>query len=468
MCRVCYYVSSWMCVWPCAFAEVENTTLNRKKWMPWILAGVGVLIMPVLRDLGSWFLHRPAPEVRAWIGSSRIPLDDVPSPTDGWSFLDPLLEGKRVVMIGENHHFTGQFSRYKASLTEYLIQRLGYRVVAFESPLLNCLIADSLLAQNRFEEALAIGPYPIWHTEAVADLFRSLADRDMMGDDVHIAGFDVQNFGDAQDPDIGKCLADLLKPFDDDLARKATDAIERHGPTLRRRFRTVDLRPGSDLDAARNEFESLLADFELRLVDDDATGPSPALVRRVLHSLIIDCNLLGTRSHHEYSQMRDEAMAVNLEFLAKELFPESKIVVWAHNTHIQRAGSKIRYTWIQRIVAPEASRSRKNLTELLTIPDDELYVIGPFMKSGRYGLEGIKVTRLPHSAPGSLESSLHTPGAAAVFLDLDAGRTGAVEVQHWLGSEIRFFNGGSRECWMRPGEQYDAVLLVEEVTPLQR
>ena len=65
------------------------------------------------------------------------------------AFLAPLLEGKRVVQLGESGHGVAEFNWMKARLAKYLHERLGFDVLAFESSLSGCDVADSRIRSGQ-------------------------------------------------------------------------------------------------------------------------------------------------------------------------------------------------------------------------------------------------------------------------------------------------------------------------------
>lgn len=87
------------------------------------------------------------------------------------SFLDTLLLGKRVVMLGESSHGTEQYSQVKFQLIRYLHEKLGYEVLLFEAPMAACSylpLATDTSAIVRLRSSLQ----SFWHTETIASLMR--------------------------------------------------------------------------------------------------------------------------------------------------------------------------------------------------------------------------------------------------------------------------------------------------------
>jgi erythromycin esterase-like protein len=114
-------------------------------------------------------------------------------------FLKPLLAGKRVVQLGESAHGVAEFSWLKVRLAKYLHRELGFDVIAFESPVAGCDRGDALVASSAVE-AMRACLYDVWHTEEVLPLFEYVAAERAAGRRLAIAGFDVQERGQAMPP----------------------------------------------------------------------------------------------------------------------------------------------------------------------------------------------------------------------------------------------------------------------------
>src|SRR5262249_44396768 len=113
-------------------------------------------------------------------------------------FLKPLLAGKRVVQLGESAHGTAEFSWLKVRLVKFLHQEMGFDVVAMESSLYGCDLADTHLVEATPEASMKDCLFKAWHSEEMAELFRYLQAVRHSGDRLSLAGFDIQASGQAQ------------------------------------------------------------------------------------------------------------------------------------------------------------------------------------------------------------------------------------------------------------------------------
>src|SRR5690606_37463529 len=81
---------------------------------------------------GSRSRREQAGPQAAWLRSHAHPVALEAERFDDLEFLRPLLEGKRVVQLGENSHGVREYNLVKARIVRLLHQELGYDVIAFE------------------------------------------------------------------------------------------------------------------------------------------------------------------------------------------------------------------------------------------------------------------------------------------------------------------------------------------------
>lgn len=112
-------------------------------------------------------------------------------------FLKPLLAGKRVVQLGESGHGVGEFSLAKVRLIKFLHQQMGYDVIAFESSLPQCYLADQAIGAALPIEVMKRCIFRVWHSSETLPLFDYLDASRKRGKRLSLAGFDTQDSSDA-------------------------------------------------------------------------------------------------------------------------------------------------------------------------------------------------------------------------------------------------------------------------------
>jgi hypothetical protein len=107
-------------------------------------------------------------------------------------FLKPLLEGKRIVLLGEAAHGVAESNWAKVRLIKFLHEQMGFDVVAFESSFDQCYDADKLIGKLTPHDVMARCLFPLWHTREVDGLFDYMAAARKTATPLALAGFDIQ------------------------------------------------------------------------------------------------------------------------------------------------------------------------------------------------------------------------------------------------------------------------------------
>ncbi len=114
----------------------------------------------------------------------------------GWAedlrFLQPLLQGKSLVQLGESGHGVSEFNKAKVRLIKFLHEEMGYDVIAFESSIFECYLADSLADTLAAEDLMGYSIFQVWHCEETLELFRYIKETKKTDRPLTLAGFDIQ------------------------------------------------------------------------------------------------------------------------------------------------------------------------------------------------------------------------------------------------------------------------------------
>src|SRR5262245_58239269 len=105
----------------------------------------------------------------AWARDHHNPIASIAAnPNDSFAdleFLQGVLDGRRIVQLGESGHGVAEFSQAKIRLIKYLHERLGYDVLAFESGLFECYMANQLTVSGT--QMMQYSIFGVWFTEDV-------------------------------------------------------------------------------------------------------------------------------------------------------------------------------------------------------------------------------------------------------------------------------------------------------------
>ncbi|WP_116041537.1 erythromycin esterase family protein [Amycolatopsis palatopharyngis] len=259
--------------------------------------------------------------------------------------LDPLLDrigDARFVLLGEASHGTAEFYRWRSELTKRLIAERGFSFVAVEGDWpdchqLHCCVSGVAGVPNDPEQVLwgfERWPTWMWANEEVVDFARWL--REM-------------NKTREQDPPVGFHGLDMYSLWES--LRAILDYLREHHPddveaalSAYRCFQPYDEDPKSYAvatsmvpEGCQDEVVALLADLRDRASLSATPGLGPAFVAEQNAAVVVDAERYYremVRGGPRAWNIRDMHMTDTLDRLAEAYGPDSKAIVWAHNTHV--------------------------------------------------------------------------------------------------------------------------------------
>jgi erythromycin esterase len=275
---------------------------------------------------------------------TRIPLASL-DPTHDLDDLEPLVErfaSARVVALGESTHYSREFYLLRHRLIRLLVERLGFRALAWESGSAEGFVVDRWLreggdlaaAQRHFTWSMGL-------CDEVGDLLEYLRARG----DVRFYGIDL--------PGSMGSLLPALEP----LAGYLAEVDPAYGPVvdrlleLARVFGSPNANDGQAQYGAmpledRNELTGLLSDTEARIgaqrvayVEQSGVERYEVAWRHIRAAVTLDRVLRQFRAMFSGNaamggpNVRDAAMAEIVEWI---LGREERLILLAHNQHIQR------------------------------------------------------------------------------------------------------------------------------------
>lgn len=357
-------------------------------------------------------------------------------------FLKPLLAGRRVVQLGESGHGVAEFNWLKVRLIKFLHQEMGFDVVAFESSLVGCDLADAMIAKSPPLEVMRACIFGVWHSSETLGLFEYMDGARTAGRRISLAGFDTQDSSPASKAEVSARLVRQVARVDGELAER----IRGHEGKLKGKLAEEDAREMRAAYAAAAE--RLERDREaLRKLESARPLEVDIALQQARSRIRFVDQLAGSRDAATVA--RDEGMANNLDFLLDAVHPGRKVIVWAHNFHI----SKVPY---------HANRPRAMGTWVADRRGKEVYTIGLFMGRGAATLNNRSRYEIVAPAPDSLEAIMASAGWRTSFVDLSDPRTPA---DSWRRMPLHARDWGNVPVTLTPSQAYDALIYVDTVTP---
>ncbi|MBT2442768.1 erythromycin esterase family protein [Streptomyces sp. ISL-36] len=374
-----------------------------------------------------------ADEVTSWLARTALPLSGL---TAGGSTADlqPLkgiLDGVRIVGLGEATHGTREFFQLKHRLLEFLVTELGFSVLAMEASASAGPAVDAYVREGVGDAAgvLAGLGFWTWRTHEVLMMIEWMRayNRGRPEDQkVRFAGIDSQQCGGS--------LA-VLGSF---LRKAAPDREAGLLSPLRMLARAY---PGSQPDPQRH----LVHDAEALL--EFLRGRAPEAVDALRHArILVQAADLVTRArqHKDPDQTvfaaRDRYMAEAVGELLND--PSTKIALWAHNGHItkSRHGGAV----------PAMGQ------HLHTRYGDAYYALGLLFGSGSFRARRMRpgpwsrprasalvTNRIGPARPDTVEAQLATANPGNHLVDLRSAVTASTPVRKWLNGRHGMRNFGA-------------------------
>ena len=367
---------------------------------------LALLLVPPQEDPRVALLRDQAVKVR-----SSDPADE------DFADLQPLkkiLEGRRIVLLGEQSHGEGSVFLAKTRIIKFLHREMGFDVLAMESGIVECREAWSRLLDGRpAPESFSVGVFPIW---TFSDQFQPLMDfvgsKARSPKPMELCGFDCQ-FPTAGGQGWRDARAALRKQFDDLVSKLAKPPVD--GAALDAVMAAFDEKPPAEegIAAAVDALEKLRA----ALTPATLKGDERAFLGQALESLVATARNRGRKPGGMMADdfnWRDEQMGKNLVWLARTRYPKRKIVVWAATMHIARR--------VEGIDSKRPGLSYKGVRPMGQVAAEslgrEMYVLGFDALRGKRGMvfQGREFD-IPDAPDGSLADLADKAGLATAWID---------------------------------------------------
>jgi erythromycin esterase-like protein len=331
----------------------------------------------------------------------------------------------RVVLLGESTHGTSEFYRARAAISQRLIERHGFNIVAVEADWPDAATIDRFVRhrEKREGEQVAFERFPtwMWRNREVDDFIRWLRTHNSSRPYEEMAGFyglDLYNlsasmhavidFLEQEDPAAAKIAKErygCLEPWRENpaaygrmaifegYARCQVPVMQMLQELMRRNFDCLSEECDEWLDAAANARLVKNAEAYYRVMYE---GAAESWNLRDTHMFETLCQLLDAKGQ------------------------DSRAVVWAHNSHIGNAA----HTEMGNV------RGELNIGQLAKEHfRDEARLIGFGTHSGTVAAaddwdEPMRVMKVRPSLEGSYERLSHDLGLARFLLDLREGKIG--------------------------------------------
>lgn len=398
-----------------------------------------------------------------WLRQNAVNVRSLDIDDANFKDLEPLgnaIGDARVVLLGEASHGDGAAFLAKGRLIRFLHQRKGFDVLVWESGFYECAKAgDALAAGAPWRDAFDGALLSLWSkSEQCRPVMEYVHATQKTERPITLAGFGWYTYENS-------ALFDDLPPF--------LEAVDPALPTAEQRRALNLLRKFLEGRGARGFPNSPTRPAELTLVDEliDLLGRDPdgnfrrrhgrrktAFMRRALENF--RGFVLFFARPLSRGGAEDNPLGVvegrNVVFLARQYYPDRKLIVWAHNGHLLRGASQIEE------LNPKF-KTKQSVAAGQHIHDafgPAVYSIMFTAHGGKTGIWWDEPSPLPAPPAGSLEDLLHRAGFERAFVDLRR-----LPADHWLRQRHvarPIAHSPMRANWSRA---YDGLFFIDTMTP---
>ncbi len=407
-----------------------------------------------------------ADDAAEWVSKQAIRLRSFEPSDRDFSDLAPLkaaIGEARVVMLGEQTHGDGATFLGKTRLIEFLHEEMGFDVLCFESGLYDCDRAwRALRSGTDAWSAMQLGIFPIWmESRQLAPLTEFMDRAAKSGRPMELCGYDCQLTGPASrehlGPDLRQLATSVGPPALDEAELGAIDGYLQS-------FRNGKGPEGPVKADGEAAFAKLAAALDEPRFATSLAERDRAFWKQMLRSLPAFGTMMGQLGKPGMSlaaqfNPRDEQGGETLVWLARQRYPDRKIVVWAASMHCIRDPETIDTgspNFSYQGVHPMGHVASLTLGK-------EVYVIAFTTGPGEAGSVFRPAGPVPEPPPGSIEAVCGSVGTGPCIVPLrgagDDTFGGGVFVARPLG------NAPMRSRWR---ENVDAFAYTPTMVPSTR
>ncbi len=374
---------------------------------------------------GQPYFSSPTAAQIQWLQANAFPFTSL-DPNADFTELEPLeniIGNAHIVGLGEGTHGTSEFFRMKARLVSFLVEEMGFTIFAIEANMPEAYRMNDYVLTGRGDptELLKGMYFWTWNTQEVLDMVMWMRQYNASGKGtIQFLGFDMQSPSVAMD-----YVVRFVRQADPGLLSAVNSSYNLLIPLSFSAGATASSRAQYQAAqaAAQSVLDRLQANRGKYLQQMSATEVDWAIQNARIVEQAVQFATTGDDT------FRDASMAANIEWIAAQAPPGARIVLWAHDGHINKepaamGGALAKYFGQDFVTFGQAFHSG---TYRAVDPDD---VLGVYLALDSF--------------PGSAEYYFHETGTPQQILPLglaNANDPGS----SWLLGGLEFRSIGALE-----------------------
>lgn len=268
-----------------------------------------------------------------WLGSQSLDgfSVEINKNREGYDFIETMLQGKKIVLLGELDHGDGSSFSIKTELIKYLHEELGYNTLVFEASIINCdFLWNAISDSARFKNQIKNSIYNIWsEVEETKELFNYIEEQYRRGVPLKIVGIDPQFSGIENTHEFNLLLKTTLPPH-----IVASKSFSEFMYEIEIMSTWMVFPKEKQHKLSEEEFVNYCDTIFEAISNMEGSKINLSLWKMYLDNVKIMGKIKRKRDKLSF-EMRDEQMYKNVNYWIKEN-PNEKIIIWAANAHIVR------------------------------------------------------------------------------------------------------------------------------------
>lgn len=247
------------------------------------------------------------------------------------AFLKEIIGSKRIVCLGEEDHWYGEYFQLKNRVIKYLIDELDFKIIVFEASGKNSFITEVEDLTISQKVNLTLNRY--WTTKSVYDLMEFIAERK----EVTQIGVDIISF-DETDSIYINTLKEIIFPIDSTLFNQykyIDKKISEAQNKFQAKNKSLSSVEGAKYTKAVNKVINTIKENK-ELIQKKLNAQLFDYLLYALECVLKEIVFLEQKDMITHVKYRDEVMAENLKWIIENYSAEEKIIIWAANLHIVR------------------------------------------------------------------------------------------------------------------------------------